>query len=359
MVTIKLTPLNRAHHELNARMADFHGWEMPIWYSSILKEHKAVRTQIGIFDICHMGRILVLGSGAGRFLDSVLTKPASQLTEGLSRLCLLCSEKGGILDDLLAYRKGADDYMLVMNAANLDRNLAWLYKCCEGAADVSITDISSETAMLAVQGPLTSRMPCMKDAVELPGFGHLSTTIGGRKVFVSRTGYTGEDGFEIISDKSDAVPLWELLLGEGAQPCGLAARDILRLEAGMLLNGQDMDTDTNPFEAGLGWLVDLRPDHFIGKEAFLEIKSQGIKRKLIGFQVKGREIARTDCAIMRNGREIGRVTSGGFSPTLNTSIGLGYVPVELSATGTDIEIAIRDKVAAASIVKKPFYRRGI
>ncbi len=200
-------------------------------------------------------------------------------------------------------------------------------------------------------------MPSLKSVAGLPGFGHVSSVVEGIKVVASRTGYTGEDGFEIIADKNDAVALWELFLRQGAQPCGLAARDILRLEAGMLLNGQDMDTDTNPFEAGLGWMVDLQSGEFIGKQAFLAIRSKGIQRKLIGFQVKGREIARTGCAIMLDGREIGKVTSGGYSPTLNTSIGLGYVPVELSTPGTEIQISIRDKVAAATIIKKPFYKR--
>ena len=359
MAELKLTPLNKAHHDLNARMAEFHGWEMPIWYSSILEEHRAVRSHAGIFDISHMGRICVGGPGAGGFLDRVLTRPASALTTGLSQLCLMCADNGGILDDLFVYRKGANDYLLILNASNLERNLDWLYKCLGSSPGVSITNISADTAMLAVQGPATTQMQCLRKVSDLPRFGHKETTIEGKSVFAARTGYTGEDGFEIIADKKDAVFLWELLLSEGAKPCGLAARDSLRLEAGMLLNGQDMDTGTNPIEAGLSWLVDLKSGDFIGKEAILRAKSSGVKRKLIGFEIKGREIARPGYIIMKNGMEVGKVTSGGYSPTLNTSIGLGYVPAEMSATGTDIQIIIRDKVAAASIVRKPFYRREV
>lgn len=354
-----VTPLNAEHLALNARMVEFYGWEMPVWYTSALKEHSAVRQKVGIFDTSHMGRISVSGHEATAFLDYMLTRPASQLQIGLSQLCLMCAENGGILDDLIVYRKRNDDYLLVMNAANLQRNLDWLHGGRRGYGDVSMTNISGDTVMVAVQGPSSCHMECMSKASGLPRFGHMATTVGDISATVARTGYTGEDGFEVIADKNDAHALWNLLMNEGAAPCGLAARDSLRLEAGMLLNGQDMDPNTNPYEAGLGWLVDLRPGEFIGSNVLRTIKSQGIKRKLIGFQMKGREIARTGYTITRDGQAVGTVTSGGYSPTININIGLGYVPIELTAVGTEIDIAVRDKVAGATVVRKPFYRREV
>jgi aminomethyltransferase len=304
-----------------------------------------------------MGRISVSGNEAGAFLDSMLTRPASQLNAGLSQLCIMCSENGGILDDLIVYKKSDGDYLLVMNGANLQWNLDWLHRWLERYAGVSMIDMSADTVMVAVQGPAACQMQCMAKASGLPRFGHMSTAVGDISATVARTGYTGEDGFEIIAGKKDAHALWNLLMAQGAAPCGLAARDSLRLEAGMLLNGQDMDPDTNPYEAGLGWLVDVRGSEFMGREALLSIKSHGVGRKLVGFQMKGREIARTGYAITLRGQVVGKVTSGGYSPTLNINIGLGYVPVELSAIGADIEISIREKVAGAAVVKKPFYRR--
>jgi aminomethyltransferase len=358
MKLLKKTPLNKVHHDLKARMIDFAGWELPVWFTSILAEHRAVRSRAGMFDVSDMGRVWVSGRKAGSFLDKVLTKPAQQLEVGSAQLCLLCLEDGGILDDLWVYRVGTDRYLIVWNAANVEQKLDWLSRCSGSDPDIIIEDTSPDTVMLAVQGPSVCQLKNLKGVSHLPRFGHTQTKIGGLSVFVARTGYTGEDGFEIISHAANALPLWESFMEQGVKPCGLGARDSLRLEAGMLLYGQDMDTGTNPFEAGLEWLVDLGKGEFIGKSALLEIKRQGVKRKLIGFQVKGREIARSAYKIFKSGQEVGRVTSGGYAPTLGVSIGLGYVPIELATIGTDIEIMIRNKPAAAQVVNKRFYQRG-
>lgn len=355
---LKKTPLNRMHHDLKAKMIDFAGWELPAWYTSILEEHQAVRSGVGIFDVSDMGRVWVTGENAGAFLDRMLTKPAQQQEIGGAQLCLLCLEDGRILDDLLVYRVGTDRYLIVWNAANIKQKLDWLFRWSGSDPGIIIDDKSPETVMVAVQGPAVHQLENLRSVSHLPRFGHAQTKIGELTVFAARTGYTGEDGFEIISDAANALPLWKSFTERGVKPCGLGARDILRLEVGMMLCGQDMDTETNPFEAGLGWLVDLDKGDFVGKNALLDIKRQGIKRKLIGFQMRGREIARSGYAIFHSGQEVGKVTSGGRAPTLGVNIGLGYVPVELAVIGTDIEIMIRNKLVAAQIVNKRFYKRG-
>jgi aminomethyltransferase len=311
-----------------------------------------------MFDVSNMGRIFVSGKGAGAFLDKVITKPSSRLQPGNAQLGLLCLENGGILDDLCVYRIESDRFLVVWNAANIEGKHRWLSQWTGRNPDFHIDDVSSQTVMLALQGPAVPGMECFKQLSGLMRFGHKETTIGGIKAFAARTGYTGEDGFEIIADAADAARLWELFLQAGVRPCGLGARDSLRLEAGMMLCGHDMDTTTNPFEAALGWLVDMNGGDFIGKNALVEIKRKGIKRKLAGFEMKGREIARNGYAIFKSGEEIGTVTSGGYAPTLDKNIGLGYVPVAVSEIGTDIDIMIRNKPAPARIVNKRFYTRG-
>jgi len=312
----KKTPLNKVHHELRARMGDFAGWRLPIWYTSILEEHRAVRSGAGMFDVSDMGRVWITGRKAGAFLDRVLTRPASRLEIGSSQLCLLCLEDGGILDDLWAYRVGTD-------------------RC-----------------------PAVCQLQNLKDVCRLPRFGHTQTRIENVGVLVARTGYTGEDGFEIIGDAANALQLWGSFIKQGVKPCGLGARDSLRLEAGMLLYGQDMDRSTNPFETGLGWLVEMDNGNFIGKSALLEIKRQGVKRKHSGFQMTGQGIARSGYKIVKRGQEVGKVTSGGYAPTLDVNIGFGYVPIELATIGTDIEIMIRNRPVAAQVVNRQFYKRG-
>jgi len=358
MELLKKTPLNKVHRELGARMIDFAGWQLPVWYSSILEEHRAVRSGSGMFDVSDMGRVWITGRKAGGFLDRLLTKRARRLEIGSSQLCLLCLEDGGILDDLLVYRVETDRFLVVWNAANIEQKLGWLKRWAGSDPDIVIQDESAHTLMLAVQGSAVSRLRGLKGVCHVPRFGVAQTRVDDVEVLAARTGYTGEDGFEIISDATNGVRLWESFMRQGVKPCGLGARDSLRLEAGMLLYGQDMDRNTNPFEAGLEWLVELNAADFIGKSALLEIKRQGIRRKLIGFQMTGQGIARTGYMIGRGGQEVGKVTSGGYSPTLDVSIGFGYVPIELATIGTDIEIMVRNKPVAARVVNRQFYKRG-
>jgi aminomethyltransferase len=355
---LKKTPLNEAHHELGARMADFAGWQLPVWYTSILEEHRAVRRGAGIFDVSDMGRVWITGRKAGAFLDRVLTRPATRLDIGSSQLCLLCLEDGGILDDLWAYRLDTDRYLIVWNAGNIEQKLDWLKHWAGSHPDIVIQDRTADTVMVAVQGPDVCQLPNLKHICHSPRFGHTQTRIEKAEALAARTGYTGEDGFEIISDAASATRLWESFIKQGAKPCGLGARDSLRLEAGMLLYGQDMDTSTNPFEAGLGWLVEMDNGDFVGKSALLEIKRQGMKRKHIGFRMMGQGIARSGHRIVKYGQEVGKVTSGGYAPTLDVSIGFGYVPIELATIGTDVEIMIRNKPVPAQVVNRQFYKRG-
>jgi len=358
MKPLKKTPLNKAHRDLKAKMVGYAGWELPVWYTSILEEHRTVRSSAGMFDVSDMCRVWVTGKNAGAFLDKLLSKPLQQLETGSSQLCLLCLEDGGILDDLLVYSVSADQYLLVLNAANLGQKLDWLFHWSHSDPDIIVEDESIDTVMLAVQGPTAHQLGNLNGVSHLPRFGHTQTQIEDLNVFVARTGYTGEDGFEIITDAINALPLWESFLKQGVKPCGLGARDSLRLEAGMMLYGQDMDTTTNPFETGLGWLVDLEKDDFVGKSALVEIKCQGVKHKLIGFQMDGREIARSGYSIFHSGQEVGKVTSGGYAPTLGVNIGLGYVPIELANIGTELEIMVHNKLVTAHVVNRRFYKRG-
>jgi aminomethyltransferase len=270
----------------------------------------------------------------------------------------LCLEDGGILDDLLAYRVGTDQYSIVWNAGDIEQKLSWLQRWAGSDPDIVIQDKSADTVMVAVQGPAVCQLQNLNGVCHLPRFGHTRTRIGDAEVLVARTGYTGEDGFEIIGDVANALHLWESFMKQGAKPCGLGARDSLRLEAGMLLYGQDMDRTTNPFEAGVGWLVEMNDGDFVGKSALLEIKRRGVKRKHIGFQMTGQGIARSGYKIVKCGQEVGKVTSGGYAPTLDVNIGFGYVPIELAAIGTDIEVMIRNKPVAARVVNRQFYKRG-
>jgi len=358
MHSFKKTPLSRVHHDLKARMTDFAGWELPLWFTSILEEHKAVRSRTGMFDVSHMSRVWVSGKKAGQFLDKVLTRSVHRLEIGSSQLCLMCMEDGGILDDLWVYHVEVDEYLLVWNAGDTERKFNWLFRWSESDADITIKNATDDTAMMAVQGPAVCQLGSMKSLCNLPRFGHTRAKIDKLEVFGARTGYTGEDGFELISSTTNASPLWRVFMDEGVKPCGLGARDILRLEAGMMLSGQDFDASANPFEAGLTWLVDFDERDFIGKTSLLEIKRQGIERKLVGFEVKGRGIARSGYSIFKSGQKVGNVTSGGYAPALGVSIGLGYVPIELSSIGTGIDILIRGKMVSAQIVDRRFYRKG-
>lgn len=358
MEKLKKTPLYEQHKNLKARLVDFSGWSLPVWYTSILDEHNTVRNAAGLFDVSHMGRIRVYGGQASSLLDYMMTRPAQSLEDGSARLCLMCLEDGGILDDLWIYQESPDSYYVIWNSGDQEAKLDWLQNQAKRYESVFVENESNRTAMIAVQGPLVAQSPLLKDIAQLPPFHHKRSKLEGIPVMAARTGYTGEDGFEVIVENDKAEELWKLLLHTGMKPCGLGARDILRLEAGMMLYGQDMDTSTNPIEAGLLWLVDLDGDRdFIGKGAILKAKKEGATRKLIGFKMLGKEIPRHGYRIQKGGIDAGIVTSGGFAPSLDSSVGLGYVPVQLEQPGTEIEIIIRNKPAKAVISPKKFYRR--
>jgi len=358
MATLKKTPLNRLHHDLKAKMMDFAGWELPVWYTSIVEEHHTCRNDKAMWEVSHMGRVWVTGREAEPFLDKVLTKSVHSLEVGEAQLCLMCLENGGILDDLWVYRLGSVRFFIVWNAAEHEKKLAWL-RCWVGAdPNIVINDVSAQTAMLAVQGPNVPKLKVLQHVTDLCRFASKETKIGDIDALVARTGYTGEDGFEIIVNKDQALRLWQTFIDEGVRPCGLGCRDSLRMEAGMLLSGQDFDANTNPLEAGLEWLISYDDHDFIGKEAILKAKQGGIKRKLVGFRMSGREIARSGYKVVKNGREVGVVTSGGPSPTLGVNIGFAYVPIELAKAGTEIGIIIRNKPVKATVTKRKFYKRG-
>lgn len=333
---------------------------MPLQYTGIIDEHQAVRTSAGIFDISHLGRIEVAGPKSLSFLQRLLTNDLSVIKVGQAQYTLLCRQDGGILDDLMVFYTQEDHYLLISNAVNTAKDLDWLKEHAPPKG-VSINDLSEKSAMLALQGPsspeVLSRIMKSEER-SLPRRFHCSQAmISGKEVQVCRTGYTGEDGFELIAASKEGRDLWTSVLEAGAKPCGLGARDTLRLEAAFLLYGKDIDETVNPLEAALERFVPWNQGDFMGKEALLGAKAQGPRRRLVGFKVKGRGVARSGHTILHNGRELGKVTSGTFSPTLNASIGMAYVPPELSTVGAELDIDIRGNPVKAQVVPRPFYQR--
>ena len=355
---MKRTSLYHVHESLNAKFTEFGGWEMPIQYSSIVKEHLSVRTTVGLFDLSHMGELEVCGRGARELVQKLSTNDVGRLTDGRALYTLFCNETGGIVDDLLIYQHTDDHYMLVVNAANIEKDLAWVETHNDSGAEVR--DVSENTALIALQGPksidiLKPFVPeC--DVSEISFFRFTVDEVAGIPTVISRTGYTGEIGFELYVDANDAEELWNVfypaVMEADGQPVGLGARDTLRLEAGLRLYGMDMDENTTPFEAGLGRFVKLDTENFIGKDALLVQKEDGdLRKKLVGFQMLDRAVARCGCAVYENGTLVGEVTSGAPSPSLKCNIGFASVPQN---TGKTIEIEIRDKLHPARIVKVPF-----
>lgn len=362
---LKKTPLYDAHVRLGGRIVDFGGWALPVQYTSILEEHRAVRERVGLFDVSHMGEIAVRGLGALAFLQMMCARDLAPLADGQILYTHMLYPNGGTVDDLLVNRLGEGDYLLVVNAANTDKDFAWLKEHVDGYA-VEVENISADYAELALQGPLAERTLQKLTDFDLAGlrYYHLAQDVNvhGIRCIVSRTGYTGEDGFELLCAPADAEALWDALLEAGKEfgilPCGLGARDSLRFEAKMPLYGQELDAETSPLEAGLGRFVDLEKGDFIGRDALLEQKERGLKKKLVGFEMIDRGIPRHGYPILHDGRQVGVVTSGSFSPTLNANIGLGYVPPELAKVGTEIEIDVRGHNLKARVRKTPFYKRG-
>jgi len=360
------TPLHDAHLRLGARMVDFGGWSMPVSYATgILDEHRATRTAVGVFDVCHMGEIHFRGPRAGEALQRLITNDLGKLTDGHALYTLACLPTGGVLDDLIVYRISGTHFLTVVNAATLEKDRAWFLQHASDLCEV--TDASDETGLIAFQGPAAERALQPLTALPLGGlarFGFVpQCEIAGVRAGIARTGYTGEDGFEIFCAAGEAPRLWDSLIEAAAQvggkPVGLGARDTLRLEARLPLYGQDLDETTSPLEAGLGWAVKLDGADFIGREALRAQKAGGVKRKLAGFVMVGRGVARHDYPIEApDGRPLGTTTSGGPAPTLGKNIGLGYLPAELDSAGTRLVVDCRGKRVDAEIVKGPFYKRG-
>jgi aminomethyltransferase len=360
---IRKTPLNEIHRSLGARMVEFARWDMPVQYAGPIPEHLAVREAAGLFDVSHMGEVEVQGRGATDFVDHITANDVRGLDDNQAHYTLLLNETGGIVDDLLVYRIADDHYLLVVNAGTTEKDFEWI-RSHAGEFDCEVTNTSDSYAQIAIQGPAAERIlqkltPTMLDRIA--GFWSQRTLVDGVRTRVSRTGYTGEDGFEIYCASEDAPHIWNRLLDVGAPdglvPCGLAARNTLRLESKMPLYGHDIDDATSPLEAGLGWVVKLDKGDFVGRDALVRQKAEGLARRLVGFEVLDRAPARDGYAIVKDGVRVGTVTSGSPAPYLKKNIGLVYLPVEHAKVGTDIGVEIRGRVVPAVVVKTPFYKR--
>jgi aminomethyltransferase len=355
---LRETPLHARHVESGARMVPFAGWSMPVQYRGVADEHRAVRERAGVFDVSHMGRFAVAGEPVREALQGVLSNDLGALGPGHAQYTLLTNETGGIVDDLIVYRR-PEGYLLVVNAANREADMAHLRRYLPGSLDVR--DESDATAMLALQGPCSlGLLAGLSDgpfaATTARAFTWGEATVAGVPCTVARTGYTGEDGVELIAPAADAVRLWDALVAAGAEPCGLAARDTLRLEVCYPLHGNDIGPDTNAIEAGLGWVCALDRE-FVGADVLRATRLEGPARRLVAFRMRERAIPRSGCAIVVDGATVGEVTSGTMSPSLGDGIGLGYVPAASSAAGTQIVIDVRGRRYAAAVEKKPLYSK--
>lgn len=359
------TPLHDRHVAAGGRMVDFAGFEMPVQYEGggVIAEHTAVRTAAGLFDVSHMGEVFFEGPEALRALDGLVTNDLSALEDGQALYTVICNDAGGIVDDTVIYRFGADRLMVCVNAANRAKDYAFLKG--RAAGDVRVTDASDAWGQIALQGPRFAAIlsPFVPGLADMRPFRFVEAKLAGAACIVATTGYTGERGVEVFCPAAATGALWDLLLEagrpHGLRPCGLGARDSLRLEARMCLYGQDIDDTTTPIEAGLSWVVKLGKGSFVGRAALLAQKDEGVRRRLVGFEVTGRGIARHGHGILPadgGAAPIGHVTSGTMSPTLGKAIGLGYVPADLAAPGSELAIDVRGRAVPAVVVKGPFYR---
>jgi aminomethyltransferase len=353
---LKRTPLYDLHKEAGAKLVPFAGWEMPVEYDGIRPEHLAVRSHAGVFDVSHMGEVETEGPGALAFLQHVLSNDVSKIEIGGAQYSCLTNEQGGVLDDLFTYRLGDDRYLTVTNAANHGSDLAWLGRHTQGF-DVAVRDVADSYAMLAVQGPNARRIVAGTLKVELPERMHVAVArIGARPALVCGTGYTGEDGVELLIDPEIAPAIWTELVDAGVVPCGLGARDTLRLEVCFHLHGQDLTPERNPIEAGLGWCC-KEETGFVGAEAIAAVRAAGPAQKLVPFTIEGRGIPRLGNDVYRDGERVGEVTSGTFSPSLEVGIGMAYVASELTEPGTELEIDVRGRRRPAKVGAKPLYKK--
>jgi len=358
--SLKRTPLYDRHREAGAKIVDFAGWEMPVQYAGVIEEHRAVRTAAGLFDVSHMGEIRVKGSGAEAFLQRLTPNDVSKLVPGRAHYSGLLTERGTYIDDLLIYRLAADDFLVVVNASNAPRDYEWIASRVEGD-DAEVTDESDRYALLALQGPKALEILAplaSRDVSGLKYYGFAEGEVDGAPALISRTGYTGEDGVELYLSPEDAPRIWRRLLESGASPAGLGARDTLRLEAAMALYGHEIDETTTPFEAGLDWVVKLGKGDFLGRDALAAQKAEGLARRLVGFEVQGRGIARQGHGVVSEGGKAGDVTSGTWSPTFEKALGMAYVPSALAAVGTPLTLDVRGRSLPAVVVETPFYRRS-
>jgi aminomethyltransferase len=363
MAALRQLALADQHRALGARFAPFAGWEMPVQYAGIVEEHRAVRERAGVFDVSHMGRVFVVGKDAGRLLRHAVTYKVGQLAEGDAHYALMCNDSGGILDDVFVYRLDDERFLVVNNASNADLGRERIASVLEPGADAELLDRQASTTMLALQGPQAvdtlGRVLGPAAPVDLPKRRCVELEYAGYKLFASRTGYTGEDGFELVTSVDAGAHLLTGLVKEGAAPCGLGARDTLRLEAALPLYGNDIDATTNPWESGLGFAVSLDDGvDFTGRAALDAARDAGPARKLACLRTTGRGVMRAHCPVLREGSRVGELTSGSFSPTLGTSIGMAYLPVELAKEGVELEVDVRGKPLPAVVVKRPFYRPG-
>jgi len=358
---VKSTALYEEHQSLDAKMIDFGGWQMPVQYSGIIDEHKAVRNKAGIFDVSHMGEILISGKEALDLVQKIITNDASKLTNGDVLYTPMCYQDGGIVDDLLVYRIDVDKFLLVVNASNTTKDLRWVEKNAELFEQAEVEDKSDYYDLIALQGPISREIiqPLLEEDISnLKYYTFIETDIAGVEAIVSRTGYTGELGFEVYLKAEDAVKVWNAMLKEGSdkglKPAGLGARDTLRLEKALCLYGNDIDETTNPLEANLGWTVKFDKEDFNGKEALEKVKEDGVKRTLVGFIMQERGIPRHGYEIKVDGEVVGEVTSGSYSPTLDENIGLAYVDKKLAEEDTELDVCIRKREVKAKIFKTPF-----
>jgi aminomethyltransferase len=367
-IELKKTPLNETHRRMGGRMVDFGGWDMPVQYpAGTVEEHLRTRTRSGLFDVSHMGEINVTGPDAIPFVNRITSNDVSKLVDGQAHYSALTTPQGTVIDDLLVYRFAADRLMLVVNAGTTDKDWDWI-TAAKAGEDVQLQNVSSAYCQIALQGPDAMQILTPLTDVSLPDIKYYHFTeaqVDGVPAIVSRTGYTGEDGFEVYAAADKAEQIWNKLLdagkfgsADGILPCGLAARNTLRLEAGMALYGHEIDETTTLLEANLGWICKLNKGDFTGREVLAQQKESGVKRRLVGFEMTERGIARDDQEVLINDQRVGKVTSGSPAPFLKKNIGMGYVPVEFANEGQSIQIDVRGRLVGAQIVKTPFYKRA-
>ena len=356
------TPLNEVHRRLGGRMVDFAGWDMPVQYSSVIGEHEAVRTAVGLFDVSHMGEIEFRGPGALESANRLISNDLARCADGQAVYAGLLNEQGGFVDDVVAYRFSAERIFICVNASNREKDFAWMHEHAQGVKPV---DRSDEFAQIAVQGPkapgLVQRMT-QADLSQVGTYRFTEGQVAGVQCIISRTGYTGEDGFELYCAPGDAEKLWNALMEEGqadgVKPCGLGCRDSLRTEMKYALYGNDIDDTHTALEAGLGWIVKLdKAGGFTGKQALEQQKAAGVKRKLVGFELTGSGIPRHGYPLLKDGKPVGEVTSGTMGPSVKKAIGMGYVPAELAAEGSTFDVEIRGRAVPARVVKTPFWKK--